>query len=129
MRPPDFADAQTEGYSVQDHVNIVQHYGGENAVDAVVANNNIPDGPTPAGLVFIQAKNPQDSQVLLVVADVIDETDPSRTARHDPVKLSHAIAEAYRKYRGRRRRLPRIRLDLEYEQSMSVLLINRKTQK
>ena len=105
--------AQTEGYSVQDHLNIVQHYGGENAVDAVVANNNLPDGLTPAGLNFIKAANPWDDEVLLVGADVIDETDASSTARHDPIKLSNAIAEAYRKYRGRRRRLPRVRLNLD----------------
>jgi len=105
--------AQTEGYSVQDHLNIVQHYGGENAVDAVVANNNIPDGSTPAGLGFISATNPWDDEVLLVGADVIDETDASSTARHDPTKLSNAIAEAYRKYRGRRRRLPRVRLNVD----------------
>ena len=105
--------AQTEGYSVQDHLNIVQHYGGENAVDAVVANNNLPDGLTPAGLNFIKAADPWDDEVLLVGADVIDETDASSTARHDPIKLSNAIAEAYRKYRGRRRRLPRVRLNLD----------------
>ena len=42
---------------------------------------------------------------------IIDETDETSTARHDPIKLSSAIAEAYRKYRGRRRRLPRVRID------------------
>jgi len=112
--------AQTEGYSVQDHLNIVQHYGGENAVDAVVANINLPDGPTPAGLNFIEAANPWDDEVLLVGADVIDKTDASSTARHDPTKLSNAIAEAYRKYRGRRRRLPRVRLNLDSKKTLPV---------
>ena len=105
--------AQTEGYSVVDHLNVVRHYGGESAVDAVVANGNLPDGPTPAGLDFIKATKPWDDDVLLVEADVIDETDKTTTARHDSVKLSNAIAEAYRKFRGRRRRLPRVRLNLE----------------
>ena len=102
--------AQTEGYSVLDHLNIVRHYGGGNAVDAVVANNNIPDVATPAGLGFITSNKPWADDVLLVEADVIDETS---TARHDPFKLADAIAEAYRKYRGHRRRLPRIRLNPE----------------
>ena len=92
---------------------MVQHYGGGNAVDAVVANNNQPAGPTPAGLGFIQTNKPWDNGVLLLEADVIDETDATSTARHDPTKLSKAIAEAYRKYRGRRRRLPRVRLNFE----------------
>ena len=104
--------AQTEGYSVLDHLNIVRHYGGDAAVDAVISNNNLPEGPTPAGLDFIRTNDPWEDEALLVSADVIDETDSSRTARHDPVKLSNAIAEAYRKYRGRRRRLPRVRLDV-----------------
>ena len=103
--------AQTEGYSVLDHLNVIRHYGGGKAVDAVVANDNLPDGPTPAGLKFIQAKIPWDDDVVLVAADVIDKTS---TARHDPAKLSNAIAEAYRKYRGARRRLPRVRLNLEF---------------
>ena len=102
--------AQTEGYSVLDHLNIVRHYGGRNAVDAVVANNNIPDAPTPAGLEFIRANKPWEDDVLLVEADVIDDI---QTARHDPTKLSNAVAEAYRKYRGRRRRLPRVHLSLD----------------
>ena len=104
--------AQTEGYSVLDHLNVVRHYGGDGSVDAVVANRLMPEGPTPAGLDFIRANSPWEDDVLLVEADVIDETDDTSTARHDPAKLSNAIAEAYRKYRGHRRRLPRVRLNL-----------------
>jgi len=105
--------AQTEGYSVLDHLNVVRHYGGEDSVDAVVANRKLPGGLTPAGLRFIKADDSWDDHVHLVEADVIDETDSTSTARHDPVKLSNAIAEAYRKYRGGRRRLPRVRLNLD----------------
>mgnify|MGYP001369611061 CR=1 FL=1 len=53
------------------------------------------------------------SDALLVEANVIDETDKSTTARHDAIKLSNAIAESYRDHRGSRRRLPRVRLDVE----------------
>jgi len=105
--------AQTEGYSVLDHLNVVRHYGGDGSVDAVVANRCMPKGPTPAGLDFIRANTPWNDEVPLVEADVIDVTDETTTARHDATKLSNALAEAYRKYRGRRRRLPRVRLNLE----------------
>ena len=104
---------QTEGYGVLEHLNIVRHYGGETAVDAVIANNNVPARPTPAGLDFIRPNNPWVDDALLVEADVIDDTNDTSTARHDPVKLSNAITEAYRKYRGRRRRLPRVRLNVD----------------
>jgi hypothetical protein len=72
----------------------------------------MPDGPTPANLEFIQTNKPWDDDALLVEANVIDDTNDTSTARHDSVKLSNAIAEAYRKYRGRRRRLPRVRLNV-----------------
>ena len=106
--------AQTEGYSVQDHLDIVKHYGGETAIDAVIANNNLPSGPTPAGLGFINIDHPWNDNVLLVSADVIDKTDKNKSARHDPLKLSNTITDAYRRYRGSRRRLPRVRLDLGF---------------
>ena len=109
--------AQTEGFGVLEHLDIVRLYGGENSVDAVVANSNLPDPPTPAGLDFIPVNQPWDDAALLVEADVISETDKSTYARHDPVKLSNAIAEAYRKYRGARKRLPRVRLNLEFKKS------------
>ena len=66
--------------------------------------------PTKAGA---NASKPWGDDVPLVEADVIDETDENTTARHDPVKLSNAIAEAYRKYRGNRRRLPRVRINVD----------------
>ena len=51
--------------------------------------------------------------MLLIEADVIDETSESSSARHDSLKLSNALAEGYRKHRGRRRRLPRVKLNLD----------------
>lgn len=101
---------QTEGYSPLDHLNIVRHYSGANAINAVIANRRIPTGATPAGLDYIRLNNGWDDHVLLIEADVIEERDRISTARHDPRKLSNTIVEAYRKHRGRRRRMPRIRL-------------------
>ena len=95
---------QTEGYSVQGHLAVVQRYSGDDAVHAVIANSSIPAGPTPAGLDFIRPGQSWDANALLIEADVIDE---SATARHDPAKLAHTVAATYRRYRGKRRRLPK----------------------
>ena len=95
---------QTEGYSVQEHLDVVRRYAGDNSVHAVIANGSIPAGPTPAGLDFIRPRQPWDDSALLVEADVIDE---SATARHDPAKLAHTVAATYRAHRGKRRRLPK----------------------
>ncbi len=99
---------QTEGYSVQEHLEIVRRYaeaGPDNTiVHAVIANSSIPEGPTPAGLNFISPRHPWGDEALLIEADVIDET---ATARHDPEKLARAVTAAYRRHRGNRRRLPK----------------------
>ncbi len=94
---------QTEGYYVQDHLEVVRRYAGEGAVHVVIANASIPDGPTPAGLDFIQARRPWHESALLIEADVID---PTATARHDSTKLASIVAATYRRNRGKRRRLP-----------------------
>ena len=95
---------QTVGYAVQDHLDVVRRYAGDNSVHAVIANGSIPAGPTPAGLDFIRPRQPWDDNALLVEADVIDE---SATARHDPTKLAQTVAATYRTHRGKRRRLPK----------------------
>lgn len=95
---------QTEGYSVQEHLAVVQRYSGDDSVHAVIANSRIPAGPSPAGLDFIRPRQPWDAGALLIEADVIDE---SATARHDPAKLALTVADTYRSHRGKRRRLPK----------------------
>ena len=95
---------QTEGYSVQEHLDVVRRYAGDDSVHAVIANSSIPAGPTPAGLDFIRPRRPWSDTALLIEADVIDE---SATARHDPAKLAQTVAATYRGHRGKRRRLPK----------------------
>ena len=97
---------QTVGFSIADHLNVVRHYSGDNSVDAVIANSNLPDGPSPAGLSYIGPDTPKHDRLVYVAADVIDEAHP---ARHDPVKLAATIADTYQKHRGSRKRLPRLR--------------------
>lgn len=100
---------QTEGFSVLDHLNIVRHYGGMRSVHVVVANDNIPEAPTPAGLAFIEQDSNWNDSAMLVEADVIDDVN---TARHDSDKLIAVIAETYRKHRGRRKRIPLMRMNI-----------------
>ena len=94
---------QTEGYGVKEHLEVVRQHLALRAVDVVVANSNIPAGPTPAGLDFIRARPGWNDAALLVEADVIDEV---HRARHHSGKLAEVIAGIYRRHRGKRRRLP-----------------------
>lgn len=95
---------QTVGYSVLDHLEVVRRFAGPKSVHAVIANDSIPVGPTPAGLDFIRQTETWNDGTLLIKADVID---PRATARHDPEKLAKTVADTYRRHRGKRRRLPR----------------------
>ena len=101
---------ETEGYSIVDHLNVIRHYAGESSVELVIANNNLhqPNGQDQFEL--IQPKDIWEDKATYISADVIDENSPSR---HDPVKLALAISEAYRKNRGKRRRLPRLQRNLD----------------
>ncbi len=90
---------QTEGYSVQEHLAVVKRYSWGDSIHTVIANSNIPSGPTPAGLDFIRPCQPWYDNTLLIEADVIDETT---TARHDPVKLAHTVISTYHSHRAKR---------------------------
>ena len=102
---------QTVGYSVLDHLNVVRRYTGPGSVHAVIANDSIPVGPTPAGLDFIRAGDQWNDEVVLAKADVIDL---SSTARHSSNKLAEAVADTYRRHRGKRRRWPKARPSTTY---------------
>lgn len=101
---------ETEGYSIIDHLNVIRHYAGHTAVDMVIANSNLPQSNGQLDLSLIPPKANWEDQATYVAADVIDEANPTR---HDPVKLALAITEAYQKHRGKRRRLPRLRRNLD----------------
>lgn len=109
---------ETEGYSIVDHLNVIRHYAGDSSVDVVIANNNISQADGQDQFELIQPKASWEDKATYVAADVIDESSRSR---HDPVKLALAISEAYRKHRGKRRRLPRLRRNL----NLTPLTVNR----
>ncbi|CAI8041335.1 Putative gluconeogenesis factor [Geodia barretti] len=101
---PGIANAVAESKALKDHADVVRRYTGPESLHAVIANSNIPDAPTPAGLDFIKPERPWNDGTLLIEADILDQ---EATARHDPRKLALTVAETYRRHRGKRRRLPR----------------------
>ena len=95
---------ETAGFSVLDHLNVIRYYAGDDAADIVIANNNRLEGLLHPDAEIVMADDPWRDPAVCVLADVIDEEKPTH---HDPVKLAETITAAYRKYRGKRRRLPR----------------------
>ncbi|PKB78125.1 MAG: hypothetical protein BZY88_19820, partial [SAR202 cluster bacterium Io17-Chloro-G9] len=102
---------QTMNFSVLDHLEVIRHYLEPDAVNLVLANDNFvsqaiaarspTNGAESANL--IEMSQPWRDTTVCVLADVIDTDNPTR---HDATKLATVIAETYRDYRGRRRRLP-----------------------
>ena len=101
---------ETEGYSIVDHLNVIRHYAGDSSVDVVIANDNLSQLDGQGQFELIPPRESWEDKAAYVPADVIDENSPSR---HDSAKLALAISDAYRNNRGKRRRLPRLRRDLD----------------
>ena len=93
-----------------DHVDVIRHYAGGSSVDVVIANNNLPPAESTGGLDLIFPNGAWNDAAVYVSADLIDE---NISWRHDPAKLARTVCETYRKHRGKRRRMPRIKRDLE----------------
>ncbi len=102
---------QTMEFSVLDHLEVIRRYLGPSAVTLVLANDNFVSQTIqtadPSGVAvppsLVKVSQPWQDMAVCVLADVIDDDNPTR---HDPEKLATVIAETYRDYRGRRRRLP-----------------------
>lgn len=87
---------ETDGFSVLDHVDVIERHLGKGVLNAVVANNNIVDGlpeawhSNPVGLrTNGQAMRPG---LRIEEADVVAEEN---RYRHDPAKLAATLMRLY----------------------------------
>ena len=80
---------ETDGFTVGDHVQIIERHVGLGLFPFVLANNNM-DHPLPAdwGLTRVTIMTPVDADYEVFAADVVDEQRPWR---HDPSKLAHVL--------------------------------------
>jgi len=101
---------ETEGYSVDDHVNVISHYVGDATIDLIITNDNLKRNRSQTIPELASGRENSNNRARTVSADVIDEDRPSQ---HDPTKLASVVSETYRKYRGKRRRLPILRRNLQ----------------
>lgn len=88
---------ETDGCTVNDHVNIINSYLGKNAIDVVVANNGVYDPK------YIEKyRNEEQKEPVVVDRDTIKKagyeliesdllTDEDGTLKHDSLKLSSII--------------------------------------
>ena len=95
---------ETDGFTVQDHVDVIRRYAGPTSVDVVIANNNLLDGEREAAFDLIRPEPVRADLAHWVLADVINEDIPTG---HHPTKLALTVSGEYQKRRGSRTRLPR----------------------
>jgi uncharacterized cofD-like protein len=80
---------ETDGFTVGDHVQVIERHVGLGLYPVVLANKNM-DHPLPAdwGLTPVTIVTPVDADYEVFAADVVDEQRPWR---HDPGKLAHVL--------------------------------------
>lgn len=88
---------ETDGFTVLDHVDVIQRHAGKGVVHAVIANNNLPKDPLPESwnsqpVDSIHNGDPRLNGMRLIEADVV--ADENRY-RHDPDKLAATILRLY----------------------------------
>ena len=88
---------ETDGFTVLDHVDVIQRHAGQGVIHAVIANNNLPRDPLPESwnsqpVDGVRNGDPRLNGVRLIESDVV--ADENRY-RHDPDKLAATILRLY----------------------------------
>ena len=84
-------EGETDGFSVADHVAVIEDHLGRNFIDVILCNENYPpvDGSSRTKYVpFSDSDRARLSHYALVTSDLTDRTHPWR---HDPHKLATAL--------------------------------------
>lgn len=87
---------ETDGYSVADHLEVIERHAGKSLVDAVIANSNIapalPDAWQSAPVTLNDDAADALADVRIIEADVVAEEN---RYRHDPAKLAATLMRVY----------------------------------
>ncbi len=87
---------ETEGYTCEDHVHVLDAHIGEAFYDLVVANNRY-EGNLPEKTEWVKTDAEVDVEYGIYKADLVDEEHPWR---HDSTKLAKAIMDLYQERTG-----------------------------
>jgi len=87
---------ETEGYSYEDHIKVLNRHVGETIFDIIVINNKY-EGKLSPGIEWVKPVQEKEKEYPLYQADLIDEIQPWR---HDSTKLARAIMDLYQERTG-----------------------------
>jgi uncharacterized cofD-like protein len=86
----------TEGYSCEDHVKVLNEHVGGTFIDIVVVNNQY-EGQLPTGVEWVKTVPETESEYPNYRADLVDVVQPWR---HDSSKLARVIIDLYQERTG-----------------------------
>jgi uncharacterized cofD-like protein len=87
---------ETEGYSCEQHIKVINNHGGESLFDVVVINNTY-EGKLSPGVDWVKSVPEDEIGYPMYWADLIDKVQPWR---HDSTKLAKAIIDLYQERTG-----------------------------
>jgi 2-phospho-L-lactate transferase/gluconeogenesis factor (CofD/UPF0052 family) len=87
---------ETEGYTCEDHIRVLNEHTGGIFVDIVVANNQF-EGQFQEGTNWVKTDQDSDPEYPIYKADLVDRDYPWR---HDSAKLAHVIMDLFQERTG-----------------------------
>jgi uncharacterized cofD-like protein len=87
---------ETEGFSCEDHLRVLNDHVGGQIFDIVVVNNQL-EGRLPAGTEWVKTIPETESEYPIYRSDLVNEDQPWR---HDSSKLAKAIMDLYQERTG-----------------------------
>lgn len=87
---------ETEGYSCEDHIRVLNEHTGGVFFDIVVANNQF-EGQLPDEVSWVKTEVDTEFEYPIYKADLVDRERPWR---HDSSKLAHALMDLYQERTG-----------------------------
>jgi len=87
---------ETEGYSCEDHVKVLNDHLGGTIFDIVVINDQF-EGQLPTGIDWVKTLPETESEYSMYQADLVDKVQPWR---HDSSKLAKVIMDLYQERTG-----------------------------
>ena len=87
---------ETEGYSVENHIHVLNDHVGSTLFDIVVINNNY-EGQLPVGTEWVKTVPETESEYPIYQSDLVDQIQPWR---HDSSKLARVLIDLFQERTG-----------------------------
>ncbi len=87
---------ETEGYSLEDHIRVLNEHVGGALYDIIVANNQF-EAKLPQGTGWVKINQENEAEYPIYQANLVDEFHPWR---HDSTKLARAVMDLFQERTG-----------------------------